>query len=164
MLFAKIALSLASLAAGVSAAQNEFHLKTVSSSPSKNNLYVEAYHTGAGLADAVLTTSSSAAGKFYLNETYLQMDIGQEFTYGFELGGATNYAGWEFVEVNAGQGISGFVVENNHVVWNETEFSGWLACDWWHGAPQLFWTVAYENFTYPSSCSPVQLTQAFLSS
>lgn len=93
MLFTKIALSLASLAAGVSATQKEFHLKTVSSSSSKNNLYVEAYHTGAGMADAVLTTSTSAAGKFYLNETYLQMDIGQEFTYGFEVGGATNYAG-----------------------------------------------------------------------
>lgn len=41
---------------------------------------------------------------------------------------------------------------------------GEIACDWWHGAPQLFWTVAYENFTRPSSCSPVQLTQAFISS
>lgn len=95
MLFTKIALSLASLAVGVSAAAapKEFHLKTVSTSSSKNNLYVEAYHTGAGMADAVLTTSTSAAGKFYLNDTHLQMDIGQDFSYGFELGGATNYAG-----------------------------------------------------------------------
>lgn len=93
MLFTKIVLSLATLAAGVSATQKEFHLKTVSNSPSKNNLFVEAYHTGAGMSEAVLGTSKSAAGKFYLNETYLQMDIGQEFTFGFELGGATNYAG-----------------------------------------------------------------------
>ena len=93
MLFTNFALSLAALAAGVSAAQKEFNLKTVSSSPSKNNLFVEAYHTGAGLADAVLTPSASAAGKFYLNETYLQMDIGQEFTYGVSLGGATTDAG-----------------------------------------------------------------------
>ncbi|KAH8703451.1 hypothetical protein BGW36DRAFT_369363 [Talaromyces proteolyticus] len=164
MLFSQIVLTAASLAASVIAAPNEFRIKTVSSSASKNGLYVESYHTGAGLADPVLTTSTANAGKFYLNNTYLQQDIGQEFSYGFELGGATNYAGWEFVEVNAGQGVPGFVVQNGNIVWNSTESTGWLACDWWHGAPQLFWSVAYENFTRPISCSTVSLTQEFISS
>lgn len=34
--------------------------------------------------------------------------------------------GWELVDINAGEGVSGFVVENNHVVWNQSEFTGWL--------------------------------------
>ena len=84
-------LATSSLAA---ATDNEFYLKTTDSNISAhNNLLVEGYHTGAGLSDPVLTTVEANAGHFYLNETYLQMDIGQAFTYGFDLGSATNYAG-----------------------------------------------------------------------
>ena len=32
-----------------------------------------------------------------------------------------------------------------------------VACDWFHGIPQLFWTKAYDRPRYPSSCSPVDL-------
>ncbi|RAO68278.1 uncharacterized protein BHQ10_004290 [Talaromyces amestolkiae] len=168
MLFTQFALAAATLAAGSLAAPSEFYLKTTGSNiTAHNNLYVEAYHTGAGLGDPVLTTVTANAGHFYLNETYLQMDIGQEYTYGFDVGGATNYAAWEFVEINAGQGVSGFELENNNTLtWNSTEFGGWLACDWWHGAPQLFWLIAYEegDISYPSSCSEVDLIPAAISS
>ena len=147
MLFKSLSLAVASLAASSLAAPSEFYLKTTGSNiTAHNNLYVEAYHTGAGLGDPVLTTVTANAGHFYLNETYLQMDIGQEFSYGFDIGGATNYAGkclsnrnnclnmlliinlaWEFVEINAGQGVPGFELENNStIVWNSTEFGGWL--------------------------------------
>lgn len=45
-----------------------FYLKTCSNNTSKNNLYVSAYHTGAGQNDAVLVDKSSAiAGT--LNDT-----------------------------------------------------------------------------------------------
>lgn len=34
---------------------------------------------------------------------------------------------WEFVEINAGQGVPGFELENSStIVWNNTEFGGWL--------------------------------------
>lgn len=90
----QLALAVATFAASSLAAPSEFYLKTTGSSIiAHNDLYVEAYHTGAGLSDAVLTTSTADAGHFYLNETYLQMDIGQEYSYGFDVGGATNYAG-----------------------------------------------------------------------
>jgi hypothetical protein len=81
--------------------------------------------------------------------------------------------------------VPGFELENNSTLtWNSTEFGGWLgehsphlyssrlpadvqiACDWWHGAPQLFWLVAYEEgaIPYPSSCSEVDLIPAAISS
>lgn len=94
MLFSQVALTVATLAASSLAAPSEFYLKTTASNiSSHNNLYVEAYHTGAGMADAVLTTSTADAGHFYLNETYLQMDIDEEYTYGWDIGADTNYAG-----------------------------------------------------------------------
>ncbi|EED18686.1 conserved hypothetical protein [Talaromyces stipitatus ATCC 10500] len=128
MLFPQLALAFATFAAWSLAAPSEFLLKTTGSNiTAHNNLYVEAYHTGAGMADAVLTTVTANAGHFYLNETYLQMDIGQEFSYGFDIGGATNYAAWEFVTINAGQGYPGFELENKSTLtYNSTEFGGWL--------------------------------------
>lgn len=91
---------------------------------------------------------------------------------------------WEFVEVNAGEGVPGFELESdNTLTWNSTEFGGWLgkypychissrrlmymiACDWWHGAPQLFWIVYYEEgiIPFPSFCSEVDLIPAAISS
>lgn len=99
MLFSRIALTLATLAASTFAA-NEFTLKTSSSSSAFNGLYVEAYHTGAGLSDPVLSTTSSSAGKFFLNDTTLLLDIGEPDTYyAVEIYGDTDYAGkstWHF--------------------------------------------------------------------
>lgn len=34
---------------------------------------------------------------------------------------------------------------------------GELACDWWHGLPQLFWEFFFEESGIPSSCAQVQL-------
>lgn len=94
MLFTQLALAAATFAATSLAAPSEFYVKTTGSNiTAHNDLYVEAYHTGAGLSDAVLTPVTGNAGHFYLNETYLQMDIGQEYTFGFDLGSAANYAG-----------------------------------------------------------------------
>ncbi len=32
-----------------------------------------------------------------------------------------------------------------------------VACDWWHGVPQLFWQYAYLPETLPRSCAKVEL-------
>lgn len=72
-------------------AQTSFRLKT-----SPNNLYVQSYHTGAGLSDAVLTTDKSTASTFVLmNDTNLQREdtTGQGFTWGLTMDPANNYAG-----------------------------------------------------------------------
>lgn len=60
----------------------------------KGNLLVEAYHTGAGLNDAVLTKNVSTAAKFYLNGTVAQFDLGSpDIQWFMAMGGDTNYAG-----------------------------------------------------------------------
>jgi hypothetical protein len=93
MFFTKIACSLATLATTVMAA--DFYLKTTgSTNPSFNNLYVESYHTGAGLSDAVLSSNISTAAKFFQNETNIQADFGPDETFGIYLDAAINYAGW----------------------------------------------------------------------
>jgi hypothetical protein len=102
MLFTKLTSSIAALAAlaaivtasPVQSRQTEnFHLKTTGGSiPSHNDLYVEAYHTGAGFNDAVLTSDISTAAPFFLNGTYAQFDLNTDFPWGFSMEAASNYA------------------------------------------------------------------------
>jgi hypothetical protein len=94
MLIVKIACSLATLATAVVAQHVDFYLKTSgATNPQYNDLYLESYHTGAGLSDAVLTPNISTAVKFYLNDTTVQADYGQAYPFGIQLDAATNYAG-----------------------------------------------------------------------
>jgi len=125
----------------------------------KGKLWLSAYHTGAGLNDAVLLKNGSEAIKGYLNETIQQFDLGTEFPWFMAMGGDANYAGWEAVQINTFDGVNGFSVNSTGLQWNQTEygFGGWLACDWWHGVPQLFWLDAYYHFAVPASCSKVDL-------
>lgn len=71
-----------------------FRLKTSQANlPNHNNLYVYAYHTGAGLNDAVLTSDVGTASPAILNDTTVQFELGTSFPWGFILGSDTNYAG-----------------------------------------------------------------------
>lgn len=75
------------------ASKNEFHLKTIGSNmPDHNDLYVVAYHTGAGFNDAVLTKNAASASSAYLNGTRALFDLGTSFPWGMLVGGDTNYA------------------------------------------------------------------------
>jgi hypothetical protein len=135
----------------------KFRLKTGGSSNIEhNNLYVESYHTGAGASDAVLAGLNTSA-IFFLNGTNAQYDAGTPFPWGINLEGDTNYAEWEFVTLNPGYGSGKFFINSTGLQWTGDEFGGWLACDWWHGYPQLFWIVSYGQPTFPSSCSKVNL-------
>jgi hypothetical protein len=95
MLFTQVALTAAALVAGSYAAASEFYIKTTASSlSSHNNLFLEGYHTGAGQADAVLSSDNVNAGHFYLNDTALRMDVGDvDYAYGFEFDADSGYAG-----------------------------------------------------------------------
>lgn len=113
-----------------------------------DNLYVESYHTGAGLSDATLSNSTEYAAKGFLNGTEWQFDLGNEFPWGLTMYGDTNYAAWEPVTINAGGGSEGFYFNETvapGLLWGagsaddyeEGEFKDWLACDWSHGVPQV---------------------------
>jgi hypothetical protein len=74
-----------------------FHLKTSgASNPAHNNLYVYAYHTGAGTNDAVLTPDVTVANPVILNETYTQFDLGESFPWGFMMDVDINSQSGEF--------------------------------------------------------------------
>lgn len=161
-----------------STAPKKFILKTVVTSGNKNkgNLYIESYHTGAGLGDAVLTAQSNYTYPAFLNNTSLQFDFGTDYPWALSLAGAANYAFWESVQLNVGTGVQGFYFNDTDgtgrkgLKWNSeypappakiNEFLGWLACDWYHGGPQLFWITYEGSLTspngFPDSCSVVEL-------
>ncbi|PYH88257.1 hypothetical protein BO71DRAFT_391913 [Aspergillus ellipticus CBS 707.79] len=142
-----------------------FHLKTSgASNEDHNNLYVEAYHTGAGFNDAVLTSDVGSAAPAFLNGTYTQFDLGTPFPWGFKLTAPNNYGAWESVQINTGYGTEGFSTDGSGLEGPEAYgFGGWLVCDWYHNAPQLFYIYRYYTPTIPSSCSRVDLTPEYTS-
>ncbi|CZT17457.1 uncharacterized protein RCC_03291 [Ramularia collo-cygni] len=150
--------------------KQEYYLKThVKSGYNRfDNLYLEAYHTGAGLNDATFNKTTSTAAKGYLanpvyghsSATYnQQFDL---FGYGYQLEvdfSQVPYSQWQPVRINAGThgnetGNSGFHTfltrDTETLVWDSEPqnsesadksgqlFGGWIVCDWWHGVPQLF--------------------------
>ncbi|KXG50180.1 uncharacterized protein PGRI_061470 [Penicillium griseofulvum] len=150
------------IAAPVASAKESkhFHLKsTGATNNNHNNLYVYAYHTGAGLNDAVLSKDASIASSVYLNGTNALFDLKTEFPWGMIATGDTNYASWEPIVINAGSGGSaGYSIKGDNFQWSEQNgFGGWLVCDWFHNAPQLFYLNRYYEAVIPSSCSKVQL-------
>ncbi|KAL6720344.1 hypothetical protein ACLMJK_002265 [Lecanora helva] len=144
--------------------QGEYYLLTQvigNGSVDKNDLYVSGYHTGAGTNDVTLG-GVDVASKGYFNGTHQQFDYETSFPWGLSMGGDTNYAAWELAMIDGGEGSEGFFFNSSGLQWNETYegFGGWLACDWWHGVPQLFWKNAFydnEITAYPSSCASINL-------
>jgi len=126
----------------------------------KNDLWVYSYHTGAGLGDVGLSSNKSWAMEGYLNGSQ------QMFTYpGNEIGpwplaiqsGA--YQQWSVATISIAEGVypyEGFYFNSSGLQYNES-YAGWLACDWWHGEPQLFNYDGYAQVKVPCSCSKVNL-------
>jgi len=148
----------------------EYYLKTAvidGGDSSKDGLYLHTYHTGAGLNDVVLSSSSDGSPKGFLNGTYQEFDLGGDFPWGLDVSGSSNYANWEFAYINGGQGTEGFVLESDGLKWNTTEFDSWLVCDWWHDSPQLFYKVSASGGStadsVPSTCAKVNLLPEYLS-
>ncbi|KAJ5463172.1 hypothetical protein N7475_008116 [Penicillium sp. IBT 31633x] len=141
-----------------------FRLRSFGATNSEhNNLYVYAYHTGAGLNDAVLTKDASKASRAYLNGTQTLFDFKTEFSWGMVATGNTNYASWLPITIDAAAGSDGFSVKDNNFQWSEDNgFGGWLICDWFHNAPQLFYLYRYYEPKIPSTCSKVQLKAEYI--
>ncbi|CAG8262603.1 unnamed protein product, partial [Penicillium nalgiovense] len=149
--------------AGTSSPEH-FHLKSIGATNQEhNNLYVYAYHTGAGLNDAVLTKDVNTASSVYLNGTNAFFDFNTELLWGVVATGDNKYTSWEPILINAGQGSNGFSAKGSSFIWSEASgFGGWLVCDWYHNAPQLFYLNRYYDATIPSSCSKIQLKTEYI--
>jgi len=93
-------------------------------------LYVDSYHTGAGLSDAFLVSNRSSGIRGFLNGTVQEFALGNAFPWSMVLGYQATYAAWEPVQINAGlyDGLFG-IVEGRLVATlaNGTEdpFKGW---------------------------------------
>lgn len=124
----------------------------------KNGLYVSGYHTGAGENDVTLE-SIDVASVGFLNGTNQQFNYDDDYPWGMVMDIYDNYAEWEFVAINGGYGSAGFFFNETGLQYNPEDggFAGWLACDWWHGVPQLFWLFLYDGEPLPSSCVQVDL-------
>lgn len=86
-------LAASAIAAPVASTTKHFHLKSSgATNPDHNDLYVYAYHTGAGLNDAVLTKDIDTASSVYLNGTKALFDLNSDFPWGVVATGNTNYA------------------------------------------------------------------------
>lgn len=86
-------LAATTMANPVARATKEFQLKTFGAKNSHhNNLYVYAYHTGAGFNDAVLDKNGTSAPAFYLNGTTALANLGTDYAWGMIATGDTNYA------------------------------------------------------------------------
>jgi len=123
----------------------------------KTGLYVVGYHTGAGFADATLTSNKSIAWEAYFNGSQLYaiyQDTATPDPYpaplSFEF---PDYQEWAPVTLNqagaAEKGL-GFFLNSTGIQYNVTDF-GWVACDWWHGVPQLF---ALNGYPYGGPVAP----------
>jgi len=154
---------LAGLVAASAAQQyagSEYYLQTkvLSGDSTKGGLYVETYHTGAGESDATLTSNITVAAKGILNGTNQQFELyGTPYPYGFYNPVRVEYTNWQPVEINSGYGDGTFAINGSGLISTNEEWTGWLACDWWHGTPQLFWDFYYKDFPIPSTCARVDL-------
>ncbi|KAK5165107.1 uncharacterized protein LTR77_009204 [Saxophila tyrrhenica] len=192
---AAAALTLLTTAEAVKNTTQEFRLKTHVKPGQKgkaaySDLYLEAYHTGAGLDDAVLVPKKKSGIKGFLNGTNgregdikyqnVVFDLGTDFGWSLIMAGNVEfYSGWQPVQVNAGEGPSdpegdsGFWFNGTGLQWTSNpearpksptnEFGGWLVCDWWHGVPQLFFRLSYyDDYPAPKSCADVYLCPEYI--
>jgi hypothetical protein len=107
-----------------------------------SGLYLWAYHTGAGLNDAVVSGNKSFAITGFLNVTdttggktegYQQFNLtGTTFPWGFDFTIGT-YSGWGEVQINVGAQTPGFYFTTQHgLLWGGNSsseggsFGGWL--------------------------------------
>lgn len=99
-----------------------------------NDLYVVAYHTGAGLSDATFVKDAPLEGhRGWFNGTSLNwfqpssVNGGIFFGVDYYVGGG-NYASWSTVTINGGQGSPGLGLDadKNLIVLDNSYWESWL--------------------------------------
>lgn len=86
---------------------------------------------------------------------------------------------WQPTTANDGTGatMGAFFMNSTGLQWNSVgtaadpmsniannEFGGWLACDWWHDVPQLFWRLQYNkvNRNISANCAAIDLVPVYV--
>jgi len=165
-------LSTAAVLAGVASAAfpnttQEFYLKTklISGATKFDGLYTYSYHTGAGLGDATLISDKSVATKNWFNDTSLNAQVsGNDYVWGWQPIVA-DYVAWNPVQINSlGPGqVDFFVLNGSRLTAPSMGAPSWLACDWSHGVPQLYYYSSEYYGTPPTSnCAQVDLVQELI--
>ncbi|KAE9966861.1 hypothetical protein BLS_007250 [Venturia inaequalis] len=127
-----------------------------------NDLYMVAYHTGAGLSAATFQPAPLNSHRGWFNGTQLRWfepTPANSVTFGVAWGSGTSYDLWYPTEINGGYGTGDFKLDdNNNLITTDKYVGGWIVCDWSHGVPQLFNLVSYAaNVTIPDTCARVNL-------
>ncbi|TKA76132.1 hypothetical protein B0A55_03244 [Friedmanniomyces simplex] len=172
----------------------EYNLKTClkPNQPDKRrfeNLYLYAYHTGAGENDAVFDAAlTNVSAKGFLSpvtnstvpdNNFQEFDLGtQPYPWTMIMADSVNfYAAWQPVRINAGGGSTssdygietGFFINTTGLQWTSSpgnagtaqdEFGGWLVCNWWHEGPQLFFRNIY--YDTPELFTPCSCADVYL--
>ncbi|KAK5088155.1 hypothetical protein LTS08_004786 [Lithohypha guttulata] len=168
-ILASVVLTIASLTTAqpleVRQAPDRFYLQTQvvpginDCGSNKQGLYVYSYHTGAGLGVAAASADSSDDSWFYLNGTQLM------WTYeGNTIGpwpvvvSSYPYQAFNPISISiASAGSQEGYSTNGTGLQSTAAGGGWIACDWWFTAPQIFAVTGYRNTPLPTSCSKVNL-------
>ncbi|KAF7502973.1 hypothetical protein GJ744_004760 [Endocarpon pusillum] len=133
--------------------------RTLDTSSNKNSLFATASETSFGINDMILTSNITNASQGYFNDTHQYFNLDPAHTWGLNLGLDADHDAWEPVTIRFGQGTSGFRIGFNTLEWSGRDEGngGWMACDWIHGVPQLFWRYAYFAYPIPCSCADVTM-------
>ena len=144
--------------------------------------FAPAYHTGAGLGDAVFSTNASVAPEAYYDHFQPDLRHGQQFfmigdrelgpwrmvvsSVAYQckyrhhvLGLVDRVAAYQAVTISSASDpdTAGYYFDADGLHWNSSSFAGWLACDWWHSSPQLFAELKRDRCDNPKTCSKVKL-------
>jgi len=144
-----------------------------------DGLYINPYHIGAAMNDVVFTSTPSQEPTF-LNGTSLQFNFttstsGYNIPYSLTLPIEVEYSAWQPTRANVGFGDSfgGFYINGtglqyttdvafNTTTASDNEFGGWMACNWWHGLPQLFWRSSFYDIPATANCADIDLKVEFI--
>ncbi|KAF9882880.1 hypothetical protein FE257_004937 [Aspergillus nanangensis] len=141
----------------------KFYLKIDSTERNyHNSFYVYGYHSAAGMNDAVLSGDFDDVSPAFMNGTYVQFALDTLFPWGLAMQ-PVNYAAWKPVQIDAGYGEDGFFVNGTGLQWEEQAgFGGWLICDWYHNASQLFYMDRYHKAVLPKECGRTLLQVEYI--
>lgn len=129
----------------------------------KQDLWLGSYHTGAGLGAATFNANKTYGAVASLNATgdiyQTQFKLGDyEWPLAVQYG---PYQTFESATISVAGDLDefGFYFNDNGLQWNYTQFTGWLACDFWYAnSPSLFAQVStIQPATIPVSCSEIEL-------
>lgn len=148
--------------------------------------FVYPIHTGAGTNDVQLVAQGNPEKEdpisAFINGTQLQFDFpNSPAPFLASLPTEVQYSAWQAVEINSidGDSYGQFFLNSTGLQWSSIapgkgkvggpldEFGGWLACDWWHQVPQLFWLNKAYNVTSTNggktsgNCEAIQLLPVY---